>query len=173
LNLHRKCTALDTEMVGKKRGKMASVTPSYDRDGEHIGWQVAVRKRGFPAQYKTFRTKAEAMGWAAVTESEMVRGVFVQRTESEQTTLNNLLDRYSKEVLPTLKGGYREQSRIKALQAGLGAYSLASLNSSLIAKYRDSRLSTISEKTGRLVSAQTVKHELGLLQRAMKMAVME
>ena len=103
----------------------------------------------------------------------MVRGVFVQRTESEQTTLNNLLDRYSKEVLPTLKGGYREQSRIKALQAGLGAYSLASLNSSLIAKYRDSRLSTISEKTGRLVSAQTVKHELGLLQRAMKMAVME
>ncbi|MHB8445495.1 MAG: hypothetical protein ACYDAW_09805, partial [Acidithiobacillus ferrivorans] len=52
----------------------------------HIGWQVAVRKRGFPVRYKTFRTKAEAMGWAAVTESEMVRGVFVQHTESEQTT---------------------------------------------------------------------------------------
>ncbi|ACK78214.1 conserved hypothetical protein [Acidithiobacillus ferrooxidans ATCC 23270] len=50
----------------------------------------------------------------------MVRGVFVQRTESEQTTLNDLLCRYSKEVLPTLKGGYREQSRIKALQAVLG-----------------------------------------------------
>ena len=86
MNLHRKRTTLDTETVGKKTGKMASVTPGCDRDGEHIDWQVAVRKRGFPVLYKTFRTKAEAMGRAAVTESEMARGVFVLHTESEQTT---------------------------------------------------------------------------------------
>ncbi|MBN6740449.1 site-specific integrase [Acidithiobacillus sp. MC6.1] len=138
-----------------------------------IGYQAIIRKKGHPSQTKTFRAKRDAERWARQIESEMERGVFVQRTESEQTTLNELLDRYSREVLPTLKGGYREQSRIKALQNSLGAYSLAVLNSSMIAKYRDKRLSTISEKTGRLVSAQTVKHELGLLQRALKMAVME
>jgi len=102
-----------------------------------------------------------------------MRGVFVQRTESEQTTVHDLLSRYADEVLPKLKGGHKELSRIKVLQAGLGKYSLAALNSSMIAKYRDKRLTTISEKTGRLVSTQTVKHELGLLQRALKMAVME
>ncbi|MHB1320838.1 MAG: site-specific integrase [Acidithiobacillus ferrivorans] len=138
-----------------------------------IGYQAIVRKKGHPSQTKTFRAKHDAERWARQVESEMDRGMFVQRTESEQTTLNELLDRYSREVLPTLKGGHREQSRIKALQNGLGAYSLAILNSSMIAKYRDKRLSTISEKTERLVGPQTVKHELGLLQRALKMAVME
>ena len=153
---------------------MATIRSREDQDGITIGWQAQIKRKGFPLQVKTFRTKAEATQWATVTESEMMRGVFVQRNESEQTTLNELLDRYSREVLPKLKGGYREQSRIKALQSGgLGAYSLAALNSSMIAKYRDKRLSTVSEKTGRLVGAQTVKHELGLLQRALKMAVME
>ncbi|MBN2680510.1 site-specific integrase [Acidithiobacillus montserratensis] len=152
---------------------MATIRSREDQDGITIGWQAQIKRKGFPLQVKTFRSKAEATQWATVTESEMLRGVFVQRTESEQTTLKELLDRYSREVLPTLKGGYREQSRIKALQVGLGTYSLAALNSSMIAKYRDKRLSTISEKTGRLVSAQTVKHELGLLQRALKMATME
>ena len=152
---------------------MATIRSREDQDGITIGWQAQIKRKGFPMVVKTFRTKGEATQWATITESEMMRGVFVQRTESEQTTLNELLDRYSREVLPKLKGGYREQSRIKALQLGLGAYSLAALNSSMIARYRDKRLSTISEKTGRLVGAQTVKHELGLLQRALKMAAME
>ena len=152
---------------------MATIRSREDQDGITIGWQAQIKRKGFPMAVKTFRTKAEATQWATVTESEMMRGVFVRRNESEQTTLNELLDRYSREVLPKLKGGYREHSRIKALQSGLGAYSLAALNSAMIAKYRDNRLSTVSEKTGRLVSAQTVKHELGLLQRAMKMAAME
>jgi type I restriction enzyme R subunit len=38
---------------------MASITPSYDREGEHIGWKAAIRKRGFPPQYRTFRTRKE------------------------------------------------------------------------------------------------------------------
>ncbi len=152
---------------------MATITPRLDDQGNRIGWQARIRKKGFPPQVKTFRKKAEAEAWASTVESEMARGVFIQRTESEQTTLHDLLDRYSREVLPKLKGGHREQSRVKALQAGLGAYSLAALNSSVIAKYRDKRLSTTSSKTGRTVSAQTVKHELGLLQRALKRGAQE
>ena len=152
---------------------MATVRSREDQDGITIGWQAQIKRKGFPIAVKTFRTKSKATHWATITESEMMRGVFVQRNESEQTTLKDLLDRYQSEVLPTLKGGYREQSRIKALQSGLGAYSLAALNSSMIAKYRDKRLSTVNEKTGRLVSAQTVKHGLGLLHRALKMAAME
>ena len=152
---------------------MATIRSREDRDGITIGWQAQIKRKGFPLQVKTFRTKAEAKEWATVTESEMMRGVFVQRTESEQTTVHDLLSRYADEVLPNLKGGHKELSRIKALQAGLGKYSLAAINSSIIAKYRDKRLSTISEKTGRLLGTQSVKHELGLLQRALKMAAME
>ncbi|OCB02516.1 integrase [Acidithiobacillus ferrivorans] len=82
---------------------MASITPSYDREGEHIGWQVAVRKKGYPAQYKTFRTKKEGEAWASVTESEIARGVWRDRSEAENTTLKECLDRYLAEVTPKKK----------------------------------------------------------------------
>ena len=82
---------------------MASITPSYDREGEHIGWQVAVRKKGYPPQYKTFRTRKEGEAWASVTESEMVRGVWRDRSEAESTTLKECLDRYLAEVTPKKK----------------------------------------------------------------------
>ncbi|OCX73776.1 integrase [Acidithiobacillus thiooxidans] len=139
---------------------MATIRSREDRDGITIGWQAQIKRKGFPLQVKTFRTKAEATQWATVTESEMIRGVFVSRSESERTTVNELMDRYAREVLPTQKGGHREVSRVKHLKEGLGKYSLAALTSSLIADYRDVRL----QKVG----PQSVKHELGLLQRALK-----
>ena len=51
-----------------------------------IGYQAIIRKKGHPSQTRTFRTKRDAERWARQVESEMDRGVFVQRTESEQTT---------------------------------------------------------------------------------------
>ncbi len=82
---------------------MASIQASYDRDGEHIGWQAAVRKKGYPAQYKTFRTRKEAEGWATVTEAEMLRGTWRDRSEAESTTLKECLERYLAEVTPKKK----------------------------------------------------------------------
>ncbi|MBU2755285.1 site-specific integrase [Acidithiobacillus sp. CV18-2] len=152
---------------------MASIGPRHDQDKNLIGWQARVIRKGYPSQSKTFRTKADAERWARSIENEMDKGMFVSRSESENTTLNDLLDRYAREVLPTLKGGGREMSRIRALQNGMGKYSLSAVTSSLVAKYRDQRLATVSAKTSRLVGPQTVKHEIGLLQRALKKAVME
>ncbi|MHB0872436.1 MAG: tyrosine-type recombinase/integrase [Acidithiobacillus ferrooxidans] len=152
---------------------MATISPRHDQDDNLIGWQAIIRKRGFPSQTKTFRTKRDAEAWAKVTESEMVRGVFIQRTESERTLLSELLDRYASEVVPTLKGGSRDMSRIRTLKAHLGKYAVASITSALVAQYRDSRLATISQSTGKLVGPQTVKHELGMLQRVLKKGAME
>jgi len=66
---------------------MATISPRHDQDDNLIGWQAIIRQRGFPSQTKTFRTKRDAEAWAKVTESEMVWGVFVQRTEAERTLL--------------------------------------------------------------------------------------
>ena len=55
-------------------------------------WQVRIRKKGYPAQTKTFDTKAEAEVWAATVESEMARGIFISRKEAENTTLSEALD---------------------------------------------------------------------------------
>ncbi|WP_296277253.1 hypothetical protein [Pseudomonas sp. UBA7530] len=42
-------------------------------------WEVQIRRKGYPAQRKTFETKADAQAWARMIESEMDRGVFVSR----------------------------------------------------------------------------------------------
>ncbi len=62
--------------------------------GGRVVWQAQIIRRGYESQYKTFDTKSEAMGWVAIIESEIARGVFVSRAEAESTTLSEALDRY-------------------------------------------------------------------------------
>ncbi len=66
-------------------------------------YQAKVRRNGYPLQSKTFEHKQDALDWAAMIESEMRRGVFVDRTELEHTTLGGILQRYKKEIAPTQK----------------------------------------------------------------------
>ncbi len=63
-------------------------------------WEAQIRRRGYPAQSKTFETKAEAEAWAKMIESEMSRGVWISRSEAEATTLYEALMRYEEEVSP-------------------------------------------------------------------------
>ena len=86
---------------------MASFIPRKGPGGKRV-WQAHVRRRGYPAQVRTFDTKAEAEGWAAVMESEIVRRVFVSKVEAESTTLAEALARYALEVSSKKKGGRRE-----------------------------------------------------------------
>lgn len=67
---------------------MASIT----KRGEY--WRAQILRKGFPPQFHTFDTKAEAEAWAPATESEMDQGRFVSRAEAERTTLAQALERY-------------------------------------------------------------------------------
>lgn len=128
-------------------------------------WKAVVRKRGWPITIKTFRLKRDAQDWARSTEDEMVRGVYIRRTEPERLTLGKALDRYLREVTPTKRASTQEAEHKKAnaLRAVLGDYSLAAITPDIVAGYRDKRLATVSERTGRLLSANTVRLELALL----------
>ena len=66
-------------------------------------WRAMIRLKGHPEQSKTFNTKAEAIVWASVIESEMNRGVWRDRSEAESTTLKACLERYLTEVTPKKK----------------------------------------------------------------------
>ena len=103
-------------------------------------WQVQFRHRGLRPVAKSFNIKAEAARWARLMESEFDRGVFVDRTEGERTTIGELIDRYLVEITPGKKSANRELLRLKGLKRHFGAYSAASLRSNHIAEYRDQRL---------------------------------
>ncbi len=153
---------------------MATINPRREApDPKHpdakrkiIGWQVRIRKHGHPLQVKTFRTRGEAEAWATVTESEMVRGVFLERSTSERTTLADVLNRYVSEVLPGKRSQQQVRSAASIVTGHLGEYSLAALSPVILAQYRDARLSTG-------VTSQTVRHELSLVSRVLTLAMKE
>lgn len=114
---------------------------SIQRRGKY--WRAQVRKRGWEHQSRTFDTKSQALAWATHLESEMDRGVFVSRAESERTSLSEALTRYAKEVSPAKKPSTRdaEIGRINRwLRDPLASRSLANLRSQDLAMWRDSRL---------------------------------
>jgi len=131
-------------------------------------WKAVIRKRGWPTSIKTFRTKRDAQDWARRTEDEMVRGVYIDRADSDRLLLNKALDRYLREVSSTKKPSTHsaEQHKAKALKANLGAYSLAAITPDRVAEYRDERL-----EAGK--SASTVRLELSLLSHLFTIAIKE
>jgi len=131
-------------------------------------WKAMIRKRGWPTTIKTFRTKRDAEDWARRTEDDMVRGVYIDRADSDRLLLKHALDRYLREVSSTKREStaYAEQHKAKALKAKLGAYSLAAITPDLVAKYRDERL-----EAGK--SPSTVRLELSLLSHLFTIAIKE
>ena len=137
---------------------MASIFEKKNRKGDVIGWQVQVRKRGFPVEVKTFDSYAEAQNWATVIESEMVRKVYKDRSKAERTTFRDVIDSYIRNVAPQHKGARDEILRLQRFvreESKLVAHALSNLTTEHFEHYRDLRLQQ--------VSASTVKRELGLL----------
>ncbi len=131
-------------------------------------WRAMIRKRGWPTVIKTFRTKRDAQDWARRTEDQMVRGVYIDRADSDRLLLKRALDRYLREVSSTKRDStaYAEQHKAKALKAEFGDYSLGAITADLVAEYRDKRL-----EAGK--SASTVRLELSLLSHLFTIAIKE
>lgn len=139
---------------------MASIVARYQNENPAlpvVGWQVKIRRRGYPAQSRTFDRKAAAEAWARQIENEMDRGVFVSRAEAEATTLREALERYEREVTPKKRGAEQEGYRIRALLAEtIAARTLAGIRGAEVAQLRDAELA-------RGLAASSVLKTLALL----------
>ncbi|MCP5150376.1 MAG: site-specific integrase [Chromatiales bacterium] len=138
-------------------------------------WKALIRLTGWPTTSKTFSNRRDANDWARQVEQEMVRGVYIDRSPSERTTLNAAMARYLTEVSPTKSKGAaeRERNTARPLLDELGAYSLAAITPQLVSDYRDKRLAGVSPKTGRPLSPNSVRLELALLSHLFTVAVQE
>jgi integrase len=153
---------------------MAAFEQRKDRDGNTITIRVKIRRKGMPATSKNFdvfgpkvadinAALRKAKEWARMIESEMDRGIFVSRIESESTTLLECLNRYANEITPQKKGVAAELSKIKILRSNLiSQQMMASIRSLDVAKYRDERI--------KFVRPATVIRELALLSHVFNIA---
>ncbi len=126
-------------------------------------WQVQVRKESKIVS-KTFSLKGDAIKWGKETELSIEQSTFMNYG-SHKTKLSELLDKYEKEVVPTLKSHKSDRSRIRAIKPILGSLMLSELSSVVLAEYRNKRLESLSP--------QSVKHELSMINRTLLKATEE
>jgi len=140
-------------------------------------WQVQIRRKGWPFQSGTFRTRKEAQAWARKTESEMDRGLFVDQTAARETTLADLIHAYIEGVT---ENRHSENARVSERlrlerflrkESELSSYYIINLRPEHFEAYRDRRLkqqvsrgnnTSVTRKT---IAPSTVKRELNLLKR--------
>lgn len=117
-------------------------------------WRAQVRRKGHDSRAASFDTKFEAEAWGRSVENAMDKGVYIDNSEAQRTTLLEAIERYEKETIA--RKGYPEQElqRTKHWKTQpLAKRYLATLRGVDFAKYRDSRMDS-----GR--AAATVRQEL-------------
>jgi integrase len=131
------------------------------------GWQIRIRRKGYPAVYETYRTKGAARRRIREIEHLMDEGKWRDSAQAATTTLGEALERYRHQITPWKKGATQEDQLCRRLQKRkLAEYSLANLRGKHLAEYRDQRL-----KEGR--SRATVRNELAALHHLFEVARQE
>ena len=62
------------------------------------GWNVQIRRSGFPNLYKTFKKKEDAQAWAREVESRIQRDEFNCLPRNDVRTLGDIMSRYVKDI---------------------------------------------------------------------------
>jgi integrase len=129
-------------------------------------WQAIVRRKGYPAQSKSFELRKDAEKWGRQQERLIDAGEWVDRKEAHQTTVGDLLKRYATEVSSTKRGKDVELIRLATIQRHpIARYSAAAVTGQLLAEWRDKRLKEVS--TG------TVAREMQLISHVFAVAIRE
>lgn len=127
-------------------------------------WEVRIRRKGMPVTCKTFDTKFEAEKWAREIESEMDRGIYVSRSEAENTTLYDALERYIEEYIPNLSHQRKNELMARAIQRrSIASRLMASIRGKDIADF-------IKEREAEGVGANTIRLDLAVLSRVFEVA---
>ena len=133
-------------------------------------WQVQIRRKGWPFQTATFRTKKDAEAWARKSEHAMDRGLFVDQSAGRETTLRDLIEIYLREVTalrPSEHSRVSETTRLKRFlreESALCSYAAVNLRPEHFEDYRDRRMKQ-RHKNGKRFAPGTVKRELTMLKR--------
>ena len=123
-------------------------------------YHTQIRKNGDTIT-RTFISKSDALKWSKEEEVKIEKGIYFP--EDKNITLSFLLSKWEKEILINLKSHHVEKYKVAMLQRALGHLTIDKVTSNVLVQYRDERLKKASN--------QTVKHELGLILRAMRKGV--
>lgn len=133
--------------------------------------QVAIRKKGYRPVYQTFDDTKEgwiaAEQWAEDIELSMKRGRYTDADNSKDTPLRDALQRYLREVVPTMKSKTPHASRVRLLcSMPLTDRAMGDLSGMLVAQGRD-------ELLAQGYSGSSIRIMMGILSRVYTLAATE
>jgi integrase len=116
---------------------MANIEKRISQDGK-TSYRVKVRLKGYPVQSATFDRLTDAKKWASATESAIREGRHFKTSEAKRHTLAELIDRYTREVLPGKRGktATDQTAQLGWWKEQIGAYTLADVTPALLSEYR-------------------------------------
>ena len=138
-----------------------------------VSFHVKIRLKGVPPQFAAFKRLTDAKRWAQSTEAAIREGRYFKTSEAKRHTLAEMVDRYTREVIPTKpKNAINTKRNLNWWKNKIGNYTLADVTPALIAQCRDSLLSSNTCR-GTLRSPSTVVRYLAALSHAFTIAVKE
>ena len=151
---------------------MASIEKRTSSNGK-TSWRVKVRLKGLPTESASFERKTDAQKWAASIESAIRENRHFKTTEAKRHTLNELIDRYIRDVLPTKpKSMGKQKAMLEWWKGEIGNYALSDVSPALIAESRD-KLAAGKTKRGTQRNPATVVRYLAALSVCFTHAVKE
>jgi len=161
---------------------MATIEKRKNSKGK-ISYRARIRLSGQSWHSKTFKRKTDADNWAKAIESDIARGYYVPTVEAEKRTINELVDRYVKEILPS-KDKNKDYKKVARLlewwKRNIGRYSVLKVTPAIISECRQ-KLSTevikVDKSSGEEIeltrSNATVNRYLAAMSHAFNVAVKE
>lgn len=145
---------------------MATIRSRTGPEGSKV-WQAVIRRKGYPQISKTFKRKADAMGWARKNESEMDAHTWRDTSAAQTLLLGEALERYLSDVSSKKRpqSARRDKASASHLKDSLGRLTISQVTPEKVAAYRDARLKE--------VSPHSVRIELALLSHLFSTACRE
>ena len=151
---------------------MGTISVRKTKGGE-TRYRAQVRLKGHPAQTETFRRKTDAKRWITDTEAAIRDGRHFKTSEAKRHTVEELIDRYVRDVLPTKPRSAENQAgQLKWWRQHMGNYVLADATPALIAESRDTLAKGITHR-GMPRTPATVNRYLAVLSHTFTIAMKE
>jgi len=150
---------------------MASIRKRVNKNGSH-SFRVEVRLKGFPKQHASFTNKTLAKRWAQITEAAIREGRYFKTAEARKHTLQDLVDKYIRDVLPTKASNINQKTQMKWWGAEIGEHTLADVTPAMIAECRD-KLTKGGTNNKKPFAPATVTRYMAALSHAFSTAVNE
>ena len=149
---------------------MATFEKRKNEDGS-VGYRVKIRLRGYEPVSATFERLTDAKTWAAQTETDLKANRYFGA--AKRHTVAELLDRYEKDALPSLKSERAVKQRLTIWRDRVGTLLLSDLSLSTIKKHKDDLKATPKERGGGERSGADVNRTMAALSSALTFAVKE